>query len=822
MALRASDVEELPPIDLTGLPTTNAYGEPVDLPKPPTPAQQPAAVPQTPAPAMRQPMMTGGDFAQNRARVQAQRESVNIPGARSRAGDAAVEARQQAEEAGASPAEARQAATDAFRQMRGRVQSGEFRGQTSLPQAPTQTPAQPTMDANVPGVPDKSTWRAGQAPQPTAAMGAMGGGPQMVGNRQGPMMQGAGGAIMPFVEDPITGYALPTSDGMSLQEYSRALDEGTRANILEVLSSGTDKVSRDFQRIDQIMEATIADLALSPRQREEAKARLRRQQDEMMWSAMGNPSARMAGRRRQQAEQQAEQERENRQSLAVQERLERQRQQQSAKVYADAYKRAQTELQTDPYARVDESKVRARAQELFNQQMAASGMARPAPAQAGGGLAPSQPPSGAPTAGAAPTPRAPQSGAPDSNMMRDIAIDPGSPIDFQQASNGSLVALIPNPDDPANPVPMRAFNLNGRAVAVPSSPAELDMLPPGSLYILEGAYSRGEMREPKRKEGEVAGLTGAAAETPEAQDFAIQQEAQKRGEPRLKATKEYEEQQAEYNNMLQEAQARAAKELNVPLGAGGQYAWQSLGRTGTGERAAGIDAKGQWEDAVNKQMVAVAAERYPAGGKQAPEWVGKRGDEIIMVNKPKPPAFGEDAAAQEMAQARQDYFTKRGTTEFKVRNERLLNEARTGYTVSLRGGRPSVRVGAREYPGVRVSEGGSQAVLPMVQSRGADPKQVATSALALLTSGKPFAIDIGGRAVPFKFDRNDPRIKTMMEEPNKRIGLGSNTAGQNAGVKAATSYIDDVFGYLPLAARQEMLVRMLTSPNLGGFTLAAD
>jgi hypothetical protein len=62
----------------------------------------------------------------------------------------------------------------------------------------------------------------------------------------------------------------------------------------------------------------------------------------------------------------------------------------------------------------------------------------------------------------------------------------------------------------------------------------------------------------------------------------------------------------------------------------------------------------------------------------------------------------------------------------------------------------------------------------------------------------------------------------MMEEPNKRIGLGSNTAGQNAGVKAATSYIDDVFGYLPLAARQEMLVRMLTSPNLGGFTLAAD
>ena len=809
MALRASDVEELPPLDLTGLPRENAYGEPVSLPGQPAPQAAP---------------MEGGDFARNRARQQAQRESVNTPGAISRAGQDAVEARKLAEMQGATPLEARRMAQEQFRQTKEMQRAGQFRG---MPQAPAPTPSMqqptettdPALMATNPMSPGATMTDGQPMTNALPAQGGMGAGPKIVGTRNGPMMQGAGGQMMPFVEDPITGYSLPSSNGMSPQEYSRSLDEKTRANVLEVLSSGSDRVSQEFQRIDQGMQAIDADPRLSSRQREMAKTQLRQQQDQLIWSAMGDPSARMSSRARQQQQETMERERADRQSLAVQQQMERQRQQQTARVYSDAYKRAQTELQKDPFTTVPDSEIRARAQELFNQQMAASGMAQPPRTQAGGGLAPPQPPSRAPAVGGMP---APQSGAPDSTAMQDVAIEPGSPIDFQQMPNGELVGMIPNPDDPSQPVPVRAYNLNGRAVAVPSSQAELDMLPPGSLYILQGAYQRGEMREPKRKEGDVPGLTGAAAETPDAQDFAIEQDFQKRAEPRIKATAEYQEQQAEYTNLRQEAEARAAQELNIPLGAGGQYAWQSLERTGVGERSAGIDAKGQWEDAVNKQMVAVATERYGDKDKKAPAWLEKRGDEIISVGRPKTPGFPENAESLERQSAREDYFKKRGTTEFRVRNERLINEARTGYTVSLRGGRPTVRVGTREYPGVRVREGGIQAVLPIVDARGRDPVQVANDALSLLTSNKPFAIDIGGRPVPFKLDRNDPRLKAMIEEPNKRLSLTGNQIGQNPGVKAAINYVNDVFGYLPQQSRKHILDRMLTNPNLGGYTLAAD
>lgn len=644
---------------------------------------------------------------------------------------------------------------------------------------------------------------------------------QIVGTKDGPMMVGVDGQPMPFVEDPITGNSLPTSVGMSQEQYIRSLDEQTRSNVLDMLSSGSGVEAKRFQDIERQISVVNAAKNWTLRQKEEGRRRLRQEQDELMWSAMRDPSSKISSRAQQKKQEEMDRERENRASLAVQQQMERQRQQQTARIYADAYKRAQAELQTDPFKVVPDDQIRSRAQELFNQQMAASGMAKPQGAQAGGGLVPPQPQSGAPAVGAT---TAPQSGAPDSLEMGDVAIEPGSPIDFQQMPNGQLIGLIPNPDDPSSPVPVRAYNLNGRAVAVPSSQAELDMLPPGSLYILEGAYQRGEMREPKRKEGKVPGLTGAAADEPDAQEFAIEQEFQKRAEPRMKATAEYEEQQAEWNNLRQEAEARAAKELGIPLGSGGQYAWQSLGRTGTGERSAGIDAKGQWEDAVNKQMVAVATERYGEGAKKAPEWIkrSKLGDEIVMVNKPQAPQFPEDAEISERRSAREDYFRKRGTTEFRVRNERLINEARTGYTVTLRGGRPSVRVGAREYPGVRVREGGVQGVLPTIDPRGREPAQVANDALSLLTSGKPFAIDIGGRPVPFKLDRNDPRLKAMIEEPNKRISLTGNQIGSNSGVLAAKDYVNEVFGYLPQQARMHILDRMLTNPNLGGYTLARD
>jgi hypothetical protein len=867
MAIRTmADTEEpLPPLDLRGLPSVDAYGNKVNLPQTnsvtgmqPLTGAMPSSAPTQPAvPAVpsKSATPTGADIVgnlveQGKAKTIAEREALNATPAQLRPSqapggtpmpapatktqtelnneraryDAEAMRRQQGNAAqaayqsafrdavknGTPPLEARQVAADAAKYEAFRFTTGN-----AIPSSNPMMPnivdnnGQPVMDVS--GLSDVDMYgnkvsfdRNGNI-RPTS--GGAFGNANIVTTPNGPMLRGADGTSMPFVQDPVTGYTLPISSESSAEDFARNLDPKVRAQTLEVLADGNDPVAQEFQRIEMNMQRVDVDPRLSPQQKQAAKDQLRKQQDGLLWSAMRDPRQLVSSRGRQQAQQEAEKERENRQSIAIQERLDKQRQQQNARMYQDAYKRAKQELETDPFRPVSEDEIRNRALQLYTQQAAQTGAMSPG----------SQP-------GTSTRPTPAQSGAPDSSTQ-SIAIEPGSPIDFMQAPNGALVAMVPNPDDPARPTIIRGANFNGRAVAVPRSQSELDLLPPGSLYILEGAYSRGEMREPKRKEGEVPGLKGASAETPEAQDFAIREEATKLGEPRTKAMAEYQTQKSEYDNMMQEAKNRAAQQLGVVLGKGGQPSFEAVGggeRTGKNARSSEVDPKGQWADAVQKQMIAVAEERYGAGGKTPPEWIRRRGDEIIAVDAPPAPKYGENAAAEEMAKARADYFSKRGTSEFKVRNERMLNEARSSYTVSLRGGKPTVQVGNRSYPGVRIREGNMQAVLPTVESGNRPPQEVANDALALLTSGKPFTIDIGGRMVPFKLDRNDPRLKAMIENPNKTLSLASGQIGNNPGVKAAISYIDDVFGYLPVSARKHVLDRMLNNPRLGGYTLTAD
>jgi hypothetical protein len=867
-----ADTEEpLPPLDLRGLPSVDAYGNKVNLPQtdsvtgmqpltgampsssPTQPATPSTTVPALPVPPSQdKPRSAGGGLIVGSERereelnaIPAQLRPSQAPGGtpmpapapktaielkndqqrtdyeqfQRKAGNAGQAAYQSAfrdaVKSGMPPSEARQIAVDAAKNANQRSGVDQFLSPINVPSSNPMMPnivdnnGQPVMDVS--GLSDVDMFgnkvsfdRTGNI---ISTSGGAFGNANIVTTPNGPMLRGADGTSMPFVQDPVTGYTLPISSESSAEDFARNLDPKVRAQTLEVLADGNDPVAQEFQRIDMNMQRVDVDPRLSPRQKQAAKDQLKKQQDGLLWSAMRDPRQLVSSRGRQQAQQEAEKERENRQSIAIQERLDKQRQQQNARMYQDAYKRAKQELETDPFQAVSEDEIRNRAQQLYMQQAAQTGAMSPG----------SQPATSAQPAPA-------QSGAPDLSNQ-NIAIEPGSPIDFQQAPNGALVTMVPNPDDPARPTMIRGANFNGRAVAVPRNQAELDMLPPGSLYILEGAVRRGEMREPKRKEGDVPGLQGASAETPEAQDFAIREEATKLGEPRTKATAEYQTKKSEYDNMVQEAKNRAARELGVVLGAGGQPSFEAVGggeRTGKDSRSSEVDPKGQWANAVQKQLIAVAEERYGAGGKAPPEWIRRRGEEIIAVDAPPAPKYGENAAAEEMAKARTDYFSKRGTSEFKVRNERMLNEARSSYTVSLRGGKPTVQVGNRSYPGVRIREGNMQAVLPTVESGNRPPQEVANEALALLTSGKPFAIDIGGRMVPFKLDRNDPRLKAMIENPNKTLSLTNGQIGNNPGVKAAISYIDDVFGYLPVSARKHVLDRMLNNPRLGGYTLTAD
>jgi hypothetical protein len=179
-----------------------------------------------------------------------------------------------------------------------------------------------------------------------------------------------------------------------------------------------------------------------------------------------------------------------------------------------------------------------------------------------------------------------------------------------------------------------------------------------------------------------------------------------------------------------------------------------------------------------------------------------------------------------MATAREQYYQSRGTSEAEVVAERMLAEAKKSVgAISIdKSGRQSVTVGGRTYPAVMVTAGGTSARLPSATMRqGKTAQDVGSEALALLTSGKTFAIDRAGRMVPFKFDPNDPRLQVMRENANKTVTAEVGAGLKNIGVKAAFDYVNDVFGYLPQASRKFILDNMLTNPQLGkqfgGYTL---
>jgi hypothetical protein len=213
-----------------------------------------------------------------------------------------------------------------------------------------------------------------------------------------------------------------------------------------------------------------------------------------------------------------------------------------------------------------------------------------------------------------------------------------------------------------------------------------------------------------------------------------------------------------------------------------------------------------------------------------PDWIvrGQGGGGIAMVDQPKAPA-GYDAnrdytkpGEEDVAEAERQYYGAKGTTKEQVMQERLLQEARqaTGSIQIDNTGRATVNVNGRRYPAMTVKVGGTSARLPAAMMRqGQTPEAVAKDALALLTSGKPFAtVDKSGRTIPFKFDQNHPMLKVMREYRDKMggdISAQSGVGQRNPGAMAAFAYVNEVFGYLPTQSRKFILDNLLTNKRLG-------
>jgi len=738
---------------------------------------------------------------------------------------AAREARLAAERAGATPSEARRAAQSAYAESKTAMARGATAG----------------FGRTGPGGP--GTGFTGQ-PILYAGNGAVNAGSvrgsNIVATPEGPQIQGTSGQTIPFVEDPVTGNALPISNYFSQDEFIQNLDEQTRANALTVLSEGTDRVAQQFQQFDATMQAIDVDPSLSDRQKEMAKANLRKEQDKLLWSALRDPRQIMAGRTRMAQQQETAARQQQAKSQAMEERRLAAEQRRNAQIYERSYKQAEQELSSDPFNAATPEQVHARAMQIFR----ASGGAMPGTPSPSGSAGAAGAPGGMPTAGAR---TAPQSGAPDLSQM-SIAVDPQSPIDFEMVAPNQMVTFLP--DGSA----MRAMNFNGRAVAVPANQAELDRLPPGSLYVLEGQVRRGEIKAPLRKEGETGKPSSASMESAQEEQFRIEEESKKVAGERNKGFEDYREQEAIYKEIDGEARRRAAQALGLnpdtdlvlTKNVRGEQEWEppetllkpttkKMGEKGWSELTAWrdvdvLDPRGTWLAALERARKEVAEERFAGSTKPMPSWIvrGKGGAGISVVDKPTPPS-GYDAkrdytkpGAEDITEAERRYYGAKGTTKEAVQMERLLDEARksTGAVEMDASGRQVVTVNGRRYPAVKVQVGGSSARLPAAMMReGQNPNAVAKEALSLLFSGKPFAtVNREGKMIPTKFDPNHPMLKVMREYREKVGGDISAVSGagqRNPGAAAAFAYVNEVFGYLPTESRKFILDNLLTNKRLG-------
>jgi hypothetical protein len=662
---------------------------------------------------------------------------------------------------------------------------------------------------------------------PPAQPGATRGNNEVVGTFEGPAMQGTSGASMPVVQDPVTGAALPASDRFSQKEYTENLSPRTRGQLLETLSAGDDAVGQSLKKMASDSQQIDADPKMSPAQKMQAKQQLKNSQDQMIWSAMRDPTQLIATRRREQAAIERGDAQEQRQGQAAQERQAMLIQRRNTQLYQQAYKTAESKLSSDPFRAASPEEINAAAMQIYLQ----SGGTMPGQDQSNDTGFSMSAPSGTAVAPGGMTNTAPKSGATDS-----ISIDPQSPLDFQVTKSGSIVAMTPDGQ------PMRGMNFNGRAVAVPKNQAEIDLLPAGSLYVLEGEVRRGKMKEPIRKEGEVGGMSATGKEDPDKQEFDIASSVTAAGTKKSEKLAKVRAEYAEYDTLLQDAKRMAGEKLTAQSGkqaateTGEPIEGNITPRTTKGSRQ--LDGRGVWDEEVQMALVELASAKYGDKEKLPPSWVKRLGSRITAVEQPTSPegfdpksdaANDANLSEQEQEQVRQDYFGSKGTTEGEVYMERLLDESKksVGAVTFDRSGKQSVSVAGRTYPAVVVKVGKTSGRLPTAAMQpGKTEEDVARDALSLMISGKPFAIDIQGKMIPFKFDAKDPYFKAFALAKTVESGEISalqGAANKSLGAKAAFNFVNQVFGNLPVKSRKYILDNILTNQqlgkNFGGYSL---
>jgi hypothetical protein len=327
-------------------------------------------------------------------------------------------------------------------------------------------------------------------------------------------LQGNNGAVMPFVNDPVTGTSLPLATEFSQEEYAQAITPEQREQLIDAIATDTGGAGKSMRAYLNGQRSGVTADNLSPSQKDYNNSNLDREIDNLIYGVMRNPGMFMRDRNKQRTDQdrgsrqdQAKAAMEERKKVAEAAKAATAQQRAMQKIYQESETQARKELTANKFQAPSEQQIQARAAQLARSK----GYAPPG--------APSQ--SGAPDlSGQRQQPQQPQQPA----QPPRYSMSGNSSIEFKVDRNGMVDAY-----DAETNQTFPAARVGSRLVVVATGPEVIDAISEGTEYILPGDPTKIEIKK----------ATGEKVVTPESKfastqenDFKIQELATAAAEKR--------------------------------------------------------------------------------------------------------------------------------------------------------------------------------------------------------------------------------------------------------------------------------------------------
>ena len=399
-------------------------------------------------------------------------------------------------------------------------------------------------------LPDGTLLYSGVSGQPQMG-GGQAGAANVVGTPAGPRLQGNNGAVIPFVNDPVTGTSLPLSTEFSPEEYAQAITPEQREQLIDAIATDTGGSGDSMRALlnGQRKGETAGNLSRS--QKDQNNSQLDGEIDNLIYGVMRNPGMFMRDRNKQRTDQdrgsrqdQAKMAMEERKKVAEAAKAATAQQRAMQKIYQESEAQARKELTANKFQAPSEQQIQARALQLAR----AKGFAPMGSPQQGQG----QPQSGAPDLSG--QPRQPQ----QPQQPQRYSMSGNSPMQFKVDRDGYVDAF-----DPETNQTFPATRVGSRLVVVATGPEVVDAISAGTEYVLQGNPTEILI---KKADGQTTATPESKFASPEEDAYKIEQAAKTVAEKRKPVFEQYQKDRQMFDVMKNEADSRAEKVAGATSG----------------------------------------------------------------------------------------------------------------------------------------------------------------------------------------------------------------------------------------------------------------